>query len=350
MNAEAVILLAGTDTISPEPIKDLEVVYKTPQSLSLAWRTPADGKEKVLDYEVYYALFPLNNDNLSSGKKLIPSPAPDLHGKRVNLSICGLEPETTYYIAIRSGDRSKNLSQVSCISGTTLRKGTDSPAPMLGLNPQHTNHSELSGPANPQVKWEIKQIHSCIAPDGTMYGFWQEYWGSSIQAIYPDGKLKWKMDTKMNYVRMALGVDGTLYAYSGVNGILYAIKDAGESAFIKWQYQLSVEYFIACPVVGQDGTIYLTLPDGDRYSKDTAVYAFTPSGELKFRFSGARGEGPLDAYSSSPVALSTDGKKIIFYTTLSLYCLDPDGNKLWEMAPPSGAKLGIYVGGGAGRT
>ncbi len=345
MNAEAVILLAGTDTTPPEPIKDLELAYRTPQSLSLAWTTPADGKEKVMGYEVYYGTFPLNDDNLVSGKKLIPSPAPDLPGKRAYLSICGLLPETTYYFALRSIDKSKNLSPASYISGLTLGKGESSPAPMLGLNPQHTNYSELSGDSNPQVKWEIKQIHSCIAPDGTMYGFWSEYWGSSIQAIYPDGRLKWKMDKNMGYASLALGEDGMLYAFDGLNGILYAIKDAGESAFIKWQYKLPVEYFSASPVIAPDGTIYLTLPDGDRYSNETAVYAFTPSGELKWRFGGAKGEGPTDAYNSSPPAISKDGNRIIFYTPVSLYCLDADGNKLWEMPPPSGAKFGIYYSG-----
>jgi uncharacterized repeat protein (TIGR01451 family) len=347
MNAEAVILLAGTDTTPPEPIKDLELAYRTSQSLSFAWTTPADGKEKVMGYEAYYATFPLNEDNIASGQKLIPSPVPDLPGKRASLSICGLGPETTYYLALRSMDRSRNLSQVSCISGTTLGKGETSAAPMLGLNSQHTNLSEFAGPINPQVKWEMKQIHSCIGPDGTMYGFWSEWWGCSIQAIYPDGKLKWKMDKNMDYIyiRMALGEDGVLYVFDGLNGILYAIKDSGEAAFIKWQYKLPVEYFYSLPVIGPDGTIYLTLPDGDRYSKETAVYAFTPQGELRWKFGGAKGDGPTDAYNSSPVVISKDGSRIIFHTPVSLYCLDAGGNKLWEIAPPSGAKFGRYWSG-----
>lgn len=78
-----------------------------------------------------------------------------------------------------------------------------------------------------------------------------------------------------------IGNDGTIYVSSS-DSFLYALTERGER---RWRYRIGplkhVTFIKSTPAVGEDGTVYVG-------STDRNLYAISPAGELKWRFEAGR--------------------------------------------------------------
>jgi len=112
-----------------------------------------------------------------------------------------------------------------------------------------------------------------------------------------------------------IGTDGTIYLTAGDNrdssvGELYALNPDGT---IKWQL-LNLEGRSQTPAIGPDGTIYLLTLRG-------VVYAINPNGTEKWKFyceDGGRG-----------ITIGPDGTLYVA-SYPGLYALNPDGAEKWR--------------------
>ena len=214
-----------------------------------------------------------------------------------------------------------------------------------------------------------------IADDGTIY---VQDFANTIYAFTPGGSLKWKFDSyDDNRDRYVVGLrvpaiarDGTLYV--AADG-LYALDPATGTR--KWRFN---PYNLSCrqsPIVGKDGTIYVTVwedlfvavnPDGSKQwethldhdyemsftspSIDNQgviylgaedhdygyVYAFAPDGKKLWKYTTA---GQYHLIRSSP-SIGADGTiyvgtKCGTERTSSLLALSPQGAKVWEYVVPA---------------
>jgi len=202
------------------------------------------------------------------------------------------------------------------------------------------------------LKWEIdigsNPVIPVIGSDGTIYiGADRD-----LYAINPDGSLKWSIDMAPAIYgsdRLALGSDGTLYVLGvgGVNdaGNILAVNPDGT---IEWTYQIEEQYFIAmgCPVIGQNGIIYLAGNIG--YTG--YIYAITNDGQLQWR---VKNPG-INNQELATFAIDSDGTIYI-----QEGALNPDGTVKWEYplvnitvssmgSPVIGSDGTIYVGSATG--
>ena len=113
-----------------------------------------------------------------------------------------------------------------------------------------------------------------ISSDGTIYIGTN---GAEFIAINPDGTLKWSISLPYSYVTSAptIGADGTIYFgcfKSGrkSNGMFYALNPDDGSE--KWSFSLSKATirFIS-PVIGSDGTLYISDAGGSFYAYENVV-------------------------------------------------------------------------------
>jgi outer membrane protein assembly factor BamB len=140
-----------------------------------------------------------------------------------------------------------------------------------------------------------------IGSDGTIYAVDDEYnsvTGPSagpLYAIRPDGTLKWKFATGDGILSSpVIGADGTIYLSSKD---LFAINPNGINRWVfasQWDFDSS-------PTIGSNGTIYV----GDDAADGATLYAINPNGTKKWQFATG-GCAKCNTLSERPT-VGTDG-------------------------------------------
>ncbi|MEW6482813.1 MAG: fibronectin type III domain-containing protein [bacterium] len=111
----------GTDTISPAAITDFAVAAITSNSITLKWTAPGDdGYEgRATTYDIRWATYTITKDNwgsITTGTKiLVTQPA---YGTET-FTVTGLQPNTTYWFAIKTADEVPNWSNLSNVATAT---------------------------------------------------------------------------------------------------------------------------------------------------------------------------------------------------------------------------------------
>ena len=109
---------------APEEITDLYAIATSKNTIDIDWTTPGDngGGDQVTLYDIRYSDTEILDDtDFNNATKVLNPPAPKLPGEFEVFTVSGLNSNTTYYFAIKSGDSVNNWSSISnSPSDTTL--------------------------------------------------------------------------------------------------------------------------------------------------------------------------------------------------------------------------------------
>ncbi len=124
------------DTTPPAQITDLRAIGIGGSSITLNWTAPGDNgtQGKSARYDLRYSIAPVDATTwfmAAKADKLIP-PAPA--GKKESFELSGLEPNSSYYIALKSADVAGNESPISNILHQNTKQ-TKSLTLQNGFNP-----------------------------------------------------------------------------------------------------------------------------------------------------------------------------------------------------------------------
>ena len=179
-------------------------------------------------------------------------------------------------------------------------------------------------------KWRI-QLNNFIGArlalglDGTIYAGTGDYNNfnstGTLYAISTSGSVQWTFETDFPVKAQSVGDDGTVYAAtgryrasSGGQGVLHALNADGSE---RWHFALATN--VGSLAVGEEGTVYANAGNG--------VYAINPDGTQKWRF-GSGGFSSLaigtdnSVYAGSMFGISgPDAANIL--------SIDPVGNLRW---------------------
>jgi outer membrane protein assembly factor BamB len=212
--------------------------------------------------------------------------------------------------------------------------------PMFHHDSAHTGRSQTRPRTNAgALKWKFDGGDSppVIGNRGTIYVGDSMEIGRGAQegaldAIGPNGKLKWQLPTDgdVDYFAPAIGNDGTIYIGSNAPA-LYAVTARGK---LKWTMPMGEGP--SAPTIGPDGTIYVAS-DG--------LYAVYPDGIRKWRFTTG-----YDTHTSP--AIDAHGIAYIGFEDRYLYAVNSDGSQKWAFdtgytyvsSPAIGGDGTIYVG------
>ncbi|MGE5702864.1 MAG: PQQ-binding-like beta-propeller repeat protein [Clostridia bacterium] len=189
------------------------------------------------------------------------------------------------------------------------------------------NESRFTGSDNPFIRWTYYALEphdpreSSIVPVIDRTGSVIIGMGNRLMAFNNLGVLKWEYPVgQVIHTNPVIGKDGSIYF--GTSNTLFALSSEGEK---KWALDFDGDpYTVISPFIGGDGTIHLKNPDG----KHVAVSA---DGEIVWE--REYGERQL---SSTPV-IGRDGT--IYMTTIdSVFAADARGRIKWEVSldPESG--------------
>jgi outer membrane protein assembly factor BamB len=238
--------------------------------------------------------------------------------------------------------------RIGCGGESGLQAG--SPWPMPGRCPSRQGRTSVHGPSADKLAWAKDLAWGgasapTIAADGTLYVATIN--PSQIWALDATGATKWTFPLSGDVASgIALGADGTLY-FGSNHQLLYAVSPAGA---LKWKFTaaksgVTGDAFVTSPAIGADGTLYFG-------ASDKKLYALNADGTLKWSYENRFSyTNEIDA---AP-ALAPDGS--IVYGTLGsadgwVVALKGDGTLKWSfhtgasnIAPPAIADDGtVYIG------
>ncbi len=103
------------DTIPPTATSDLSITNTSATAISLSWTAPGDDQleGQASRYELRYADEMIDATTWEDATRVDQQLSPGISGAKERYSISGLEPDFTYYIALKSGDEADNLSYIS---------------------------------------------------------------------------------------------------------------------------------------------------------------------------------------------------------------------------------------------
>jgi WD40 repeat protein/chitodextrinase len=133
-----VVTARTNDVTPPQAITDLQAIFPTSNSVVLSWASPSDtftgpsaadrdltgsspGNEdlQISTYDIRYSTTPPNKDGYldpqvwENAEKILAPPKPNLPGSVEEFVVSDLEPDKTYYFAIKALDQSGNISAIS---------------------------------------------------------------------------------------------------------------------------------------------------------------------------------------------------------------------------------------------
>jgi hypothetical protein len=186
-----------------------------------------------------------------------------------------------------------------------------------------------------RFKWSIPRDEYCsrpaVARNGNTYLICMPRTGNTQLTVYDsDGQLRWALPTggfEWSPVAPAIGPDGTIYAYTGVQSApaIIAVTPDGRNL-----WSTSVLSQVSQLEVSPNGTIVVNIPAGH-------ASAFDPQGRELWRFySGVR-------VNNGGLTVAADGT--VYFAAGFLYALDQNGNTKWTFKSELTYTRGDYFDG-----
>ena len=114
------------DEVPPAAISDLSAVKFLLTQVELTWTAVGDDglAGRANAYDVRYSTTPISPDNWNSAERATGAPKPKPAGQQERFVVSGLEPDTTYYFALKAVDNVGNESDLSNVVAGKTSAGT----------------------------------------------------------------------------------------------------------------------------------------------------------------------------------------------------------------------------------
>ncbi len=102
--------------------------------VTLTWTAPGDDGDQgtAAQYDVRYSTSTITETNWDQATEAIGEPSPQAAGSSESFEVTGLEPNTTYYFALKAADEVPNWSALSNVVAVTTQD-TEAPAAVTDL-------------------------------------------------------------------------------------------------------------------------------------------------------------------------------------------------------------------------
>lgn len=104
---------------------------------TVTWTTPGDDgiTGTATQFDLRYSTSPITAANFSTATRFMATPTPAAPGTVQSCTVTGLNPNTLYYFAIKTGDESNNWAAISNVTSITTLPAPDVTRPaMIALN------------------------------------------------------------------------------------------------------------------------------------------------------------------------------------------------------------------------
>jgi hypothetical protein len=219
-NVAVITTLDADDATPPATIMDLEAVETTTDAVTLQWTAPGDdGYDDIAAaYEVRYSTRPITDENWDEAIQASGAPEPAAAGSAQRMTIDGLKPGRTYFIAMRTSDEAGNVSGLSNLVFAALPDDAQIAAKLPIVAVQASSH-DGNIPENVidgdfSTRWSAQSM-------GPLGDRTAEYIEFDLGAIRNASYMKiayYSGDVRKSYLDLQVSVDGTNWTNVLVNG------------------------------------------------------------------------------------------------------------------------------------
>jgi hypothetical protein len=126
----------ATDLVPPAAVSDLRLSLPTDRGMVVAWTAPGDdgATGTATTYDLRYSTSPITSGNFATATRVAVPPVPGAAGTAQSYVMTGLNPSTTYYLALRTVDEAGNWSSMSNVPGMATAADTTPPARVTDLS------------------------------------------------------------------------------------------------------------------------------------------------------------------------------------------------------------------------
>ncbi len=128
-------VLVAAMVLPIQSLASLAAPAASPNSVTLSWSAPGDDGSTgtASQYDIRYSLSTINDGNWDAATQIAGEPTPSAAGSAEQFDVSGLEPNTTYYFAIKTADEVPNWSTLSNIAVKTTDPEETPPAVVANL-------------------------------------------------------------------------------------------------------------------------------------------------------------------------------------------------------------------------
>lgn len=118
----------------------------TSNSVRLSWTTPGDDSLTgvATQFDLRYSTSAITAANFASATRWTGTPSPGVAGTQQTTTVTGLQPVTTYWFAIKTGDEVPNWSGISNVTSATTLAAADAIRPARVANLTVTGTTETT--------------------------------------------------------------------------------------------------------------------------------------------------------------------------------------------------------------
>ena len=115
-----------THNVSPAKTYDLKAAAGQWAAVNLSWTSSGDNYRDgtAKEYDIRYSKNPITATNFSIAQKVLNVPAPKAPSNTEQFELQGLDSETKYFFALKTGDTAGNWSEISNVPNTETTDGT----------------------------------------------------------------------------------------------------------------------------------------------------------------------------------------------------------------------------------
>ena len=133
--ARAVCVLGALVLSTSQSYAQLLAPNTSSNSVTITWTAPGDDGDvgTASQYDIRYSTSSINDANWGAATEVTGEPSPQPAGSSDSFTVENLEPNTTYYFAIKSADEVPNWSPLSNIASATTDPEQEAPAEVADL-------------------------------------------------------------------------------------------------------------------------------------------------------------------------------------------------------------------------
>lgn len=193
----------GGDAIPPNPIANLNAGFPNATSIRLNWTATGDNGDigTAASYELRYSTNIITTANFAQATQAMGVPQPLEAGTDQQAVVNGLQPNTTYYFAMKARDASGNISPMSNIASETTTENNTAPSAgftmeqLIGINAFFDDPPEKYSVAGfireyVYAKWyayDVQNVNTNIQLEDIEHGFNPSYaGGANMDAYYQE--------------------------------------------------------------------------------------------------------------------------------------------------------------------
>jgi chitodextrinase len=129
------VATTSPEEVAPADITDLMAINPTGTSLTLIWTAPGDDGDSgtAAQYDIRFATSPITEANWTAAAQISGVPSPQPAGSNESFTVEDLNPNTTYYFAIKTADEVPNWSGLSNVASDSTTGDQTPPGAITDL-------------------------------------------------------------------------------------------------------------------------------------------------------------------------------------------------------------------------